>query len=436
MTVTAQAPGACTRISQEAATRGLAVAQVPRRFVREEWGGTETVILETSVRLRERGHETSIVCPNALASSNEEEMRGVSIRRYPYFYPYLGLGSEARRQLDKKGGSMFSFSLMRALRRMPSLDLVHLHTMKRVGGIVRHVCRRRRIPYVVSLHGGLFDVPAQEAASFTAPTRGTLEWGKLLGWWVGSRRVLDDAAAVICVGKEEAERVRARYPDQRVVRLPNGVDQTRFESGDGGRFRRERGIPAGSRVLLAVGRIDPQKNQRFAVRLLREVLEQDPATRLVLIGPVTDAAYERRVRAEVRELGVDDRVDLVAGVDPFGQEIVDAYHAADAFLLPSIHEPFGIVILEAWSAGVPVIASRVGGVPSFVDDGVDGLLCPPNDIGAFLGAWRRLSDEVALRDSMVSAGRAKVAREYDWRTVTGQLVDLYEEVVRANPLRQ
>ena len=76
----------------------------------------------------------------------------------------------------------------------------------RTGGIGRYVARRRGIPYVVTLHGGVFDVPAEEAQSLTDPTRGTLEWGKVLGWWVGSRRVLDDAAAILCVGLEEQRR--------------------------------------------------------------------------------------------------------------------------------------------------------------------------------------------------------------------------------------
>lgn len=166
------------------------IVQVPRRFVRSHWGGTETVILETSKRLLAKGHETKIICPNALAPSNAETVEGVEVIRTPYFYPYFGLSSQAKNLLDLKGGNLFSFALMKALKKERELDLIHLHTSKRTGGIARYVAMKRGIPYVVSLHGGLFDVPVEEAATWTEPTTNAYEWGKILGWWVGSRRVL------------------------------------------------------------------------------------------------------------------------------------------------------------------------------------------------------------------------------------------------------
>ena len=167
--------------------------QVPRRFVRQAWGGTETVILETSRRLPELGHETEILCPRALADGDEETIDGVKVRRTGYFYPYLGLSAEAKGQLDRKAGNLVSFPLLRELLTRPDLDLVHLHTGKRLGGMVRTAARVRGIPYVVSLHGGVHDVPEEEARTWTEPTAGTWEWGKALGWCFGSRRVLDDA---------------------------------------------------------------------------------------------------------------------------------------------------------------------------------------------------------------------------------------------------
>jgi len=192
----------------------MKVIHVPRRFVRSEWGGAETVILQIGKRLLAMGHETEIFCPNALASADRETVDGVDVTRFPYFYPYLGLSAEAKKRLDHKAGNLFSFALMRALQRVPDLDLVHLHTGKRLGGICRRVARGRRIPYVISLHGGVFDVPEEEARTWTEPTQGAFEWGKALGWWVGSRRVLDDAAAILCVGKREQEEAEAAFNEE------------------------------------------------------------------------------------------------------------------------------------------------------------------------------------------------------------------------------
>lgn len=405
------------------------IAQVARRFARSDWGGTETVVLETSRRLRARGHRNEIVCPRALADVGRETIEEVPVTRTPYFYPYWGLSPESRRALDLKGGNLFSFSLMRWLARRPGLDLIHAHTQKRLGGIVRHVARRRGIPYIVSLHGGCFDVPAEEARRWTTPTRGAVEWGKALGWWVGARRVLEDAEAVVCVGQREAELAQSRLPEQRVVHLPNGVDPCRFERGDGPRFRRQHGIPPSATLLTVVGRIDPQKNQKLAVDALDALAGRRPDLHLALVGHVTSDAYRDALHREICNRGLGGRVTLIPGLDTQSDALRDAYHAADVVLLPSTHEPFGIVVLEAWAAGRPVVASRVGGLTSLVDDGHDGLLVPPGDTAALVGAVERLVDDAPLRHRLAERGRDKARRNYSWDRITDQLLNLYLEVL-------
>ncbi|KPJ97178.1 MAG: hypothetical protein AMS20_17515, partial [Gemmatimonas sp. SG8_28] len=309
----------------------MKIAQVPRRFVRSAWGGTETVVLETTKRMRARGHDAFVLCPDALADEAQETMAGVPVQRVPYFYPYAGLSAHARDEFDRAGGNMFSFTLLRELQRAPQLDLIHLHTGKRVGGIGRYVARRRRIPYVVSLHGGVFDVAHAPAARWTRPSRRAVEWGKVLGWWVGSRRVLFDADAVLCVGKRERDLAEQALPNQRVEYLPNGVDIERFAAGDGAAFRRRHAIPASARLVLTVGRVDPQKNQLAAIDALQGLRAGGLDAHLALIGPVTDEAYAHQVRRSVADHGLTAHVTLLPGVTPDSHELVDAYHAADVF---------------------------------------------------------------------------------------------------------
>jgi glycosyltransferase involved in cell wall biosynthesis len=406
--------------------------QVPRRFVRQAWGGTETVILETSRRLPEIGHETEILCPRALADEDEETIDGVRVRRTSYFYPYLGLSEEAKGQLDRKAGNLVSLPLFREILTRPGLDLVHLHTGKRLGGMVRTAARARGIPYVVSLHGGVHDVPAEEARTWTEPTRGAWEWGKALGWCFGSRRVLDDAAAILCVGEGERRLTQEKHPDQRVEYLPNGVDVAGFEHGEGRRFRDAHGIPAGAELLLVVARIDPQKNQALAIDVVRALAEERPDLHLVLAGPVTDPAYAASLRDSARVQGVGGRVHFIEGLAPRSQDLVDAYHAADLVLLPSIHEPFGIVTLEAWAARRPVVASRTGGVPFLVDDGLDGALLPPSDTAGWVRTVRSLLDAPESRRALAASGWRKAATEYDWDRITARLGVLYEDVARSS----
>lgn len=405
----------------------MRIIHVPRRFTRRAWGGTETVVLELASRQRALGHEASVVTTTALDPTASEMVDGVPVERFPAFYPYLGLGAAERDQLDRKGGNLFSFALRRRLRRGPAFDLLHLHTGKRLGGIGRQAAMHRGVPYVITLHGGAFDVPAAEAATWTAPSRGTIEWGKALGWWVGARRVLEDAAAVICLAPAEAREVAARMPRARVEVIGNGVDATRFAAGSGARFRARHGLPAGVPLLAVIGRVDVQKGQLDAVRAL-SLLATHPAPHLLLAGPVTREDYAAQVLEETRRLGLEGRVTLLPGLVPGSQDLVDAYHAADLVLVPSHHEPFGLVVLEAWAAGRPVVATRTGGIPSFVEDGRDALLTEPRAPEALAGAADRLLADHALRAALAHAGTAKATTGYSWDAVLARHLELYQDV--------
>lgn len=413
----------------------MRVLQLARRFAKEDWGGTETVILETSKRLLVMGHKTEVLCTMATAKTDSDSIDGLSIRRFRYFYPYIGLSREAKHVLDKKGGSPFSFQLMRAIKRLPDLDLIHLHTGNRIGGIGRHVAKKRGIPYVVSLHGGVFDMPQEEAASLAAPTKGAFDFGKALGWWVGSRRVLQDANAILCVGYHESQLTQEHFPDKRVVYLPNGADTQRFARGDGPGFRRKHTIPNDARIVLTVARIDSQKNQLLPVRTLPELLKMAPNTHVLLIGNVTNRAYHEKLVQAVKKSNVEAHVTIIPGIAAGSRELVDAYHAANVFLLPSIHEPFGIVVLEAWAAGLPVIASNVGGIPHFVDNGKDGLLFDPDDERSFLDAFAAILRDKTFSANLAANGRNKARAEYDWDIMARRLVGIYEEVLDENSLR-
>lgn len=406
------------------------IVQLPRRFTRTHWGGTETYVLEVSKRLLRRGHGTTILCPNALAACDAEVMHDVPVRRMPYFYPYLRLNAQARKQLDLCGGSLFSFDLLRALWAFPQLDLIHLHTGRRPGAIGRYVALKRRIPYVVSVHGGVFDVPADEEARRQV-TRGAIEWGKVLGWWVGSRRVMEDAAAILCVGKTEYRKTLERFPRKRVLYMPNGVDAERYRHGDGLAFRKRWKIGASARVVMTVGRIDPQKNQKVLLELLPRLRQSHPDAHLLIVGHVTHETYYGELLRLVASLP-DGSVTIIPGLDPETNELVDAYHAADCFVLPSVHEPFGIVILEAWASGLPVVANAVGGIPGFVEDGCSGLLCDPQDSGSLLHSISTVLAQFGLSRELAERGRRTASNDYSWERVTQRLIGLYEELVYEN----
>lgn len=407
----------------------LSIIQIPRRFVTSDWGGTETVVLETSRILAAEGHDNRIWTSMALADAKQVKIQGVPVRRFGYFYPYLGLSEKAARNLDYKGGNLFSFSLLCALFRQPELDIIHLHTGKRMGGIGRLVAKWRKIPYVIALHGGHFDVPDSQAKALADPTTGLLEWGKVLGWLVGSRRVIDDAAAIICLGANEETALRKQWPDKKIVRLENGVDAGAFSQGDGPRFKKKFNVPSGAFTVLCVGRIDPQKDQLSAIKSFELFRNRFADAHLVIVGHVTDQQYFQGVAAAVANSPHKDAITLIPGVSRDTTDLIDAYAAASCFLLTSRHEPFGIVILEAWASRLPVVASEVGGIPSFVENGTDGLLAPAGDITAFAQHLADIHENTAKAASIAEVGFSKASSRYSWNTITRRLEDLYYEVI-------
>lgn len=405
------------------------IVHVPRRFVAEEWGGTETVILEISRQQQRAGAQPEVFTSLALARERKEQIHGVPVRRFPYCYPFLGLSRADRAALDKKGGNLLSLSLLRALVSVPDVRLFHAHALNRLGGTVRTAARLRGKPFVVSLHGGVFDVPEAERTQMLRPIANKPEWGRVFGALLGSRRLLEDADQVICVGRTEAEKAKARLGHDRVAYLPNGVDTAKFALADGDAFRSKHAIPRGAFLVLNVSRIDAQKNQRLLLEAFARLRSACPEAFLVVVGPETQPDYAAQLREFIGAKGLADCVRLLPGMRHDDPDLVAAYHACDAFVLPSRHEPFGIVVLEAWSAGRPVVASAVGGVKTLIRDGETGLLFDPEATDAsdaLERSLRRLARDPALRRSLGQAGRAEARTCYDWREIHCQLEALYE----------
>jgi glycosyltransferase involved in cell wall biosynthesis len=402
------------------------ILHVPRRFVEHEWGGTESVLANLLAAQKAAGWEPEIHTSLALSTVRAETWRGIEVRRYPYVYPFFGLSAAQKAAMDKKGGNLVSWSLLRGLWRRPGVRLLHAHVLKRPGGIVRTAARLRGLPYVVTLHGGIFDVPKAELASLTEAQEGKPEWGKLAGALLGSRRVLDDAGAVICVGRVEAEKARAALPHDRVHHIGNGVDCAFFSQGDGAAFRARHGLPAEARVVLCVSRFDPQKDQLLVVEAFDAVAARHPDLHLVLAGPATLAEYVARIDARIAASPHAGRIRRLGALAPGSAELAGAFQAAEVFMIASRHEPFGIVALEAWSAGLCVVASTAGGLADLVRDGETGLAFAPGDAAGAATALGRALEDRALAGRCATAGRLRAEGEFSWARIAEQTERAYQ----------
>ena len=386
----------------------LKIAHVVRRYSPAEWGGTETVVMHTVEEQRALGHDPRVFCTAALQPPDARSTEDVAF--FPYFYPYFPMPAADRLKLDKKGGSPYAPKLFKAVAAFRP-DVIHIHAGGRLACAAVKLAKRLGVPSVISLHGGAAAVPASELEEMLKPLKGKFPYGAILDRLFGLRfDPLAKVDVIICISHEEERRLKEKYPGRNVQYLPNGVD--------GGDVRAA--ARPGSNILC-VSRIDYQKNQLALV----ELLAARPGCRLTLVGPITARWYADKIAARAKELGVGDRLTLVPGLPPGSAELEAAFASADVFVLPSVHEPFGIVALEAMARGIPLIASNVGGLPDFVKDGENGLLFDPSDPANLVRAFDRL---VALPpervNTMVSAARA-TADQFTWRSVIDRLMRLY-----------
>lgn len=399
------------------------VIHVMRRFVPQKWGGTESVVFNLARENIRCGMENQVFCTDMFMHPGREVFQSVPVRRFPYLFPWLFLDEEAKGKLRLKGGSPLSFGLFRALCREHGLSLIHAHVQHRLGGIARTVARLRGIPYVVSIHGGYLTLPEEQSRQMQDPFRGKPEWGKVFGWLLGARRVLDDADAIICVGRDEHVAIAQRYGDKAHY-VPNGVNTELFRSADAALFRQHAGLKPGEKLALCVSRMDYQKNQLLLVRAFARFAATRPEWKLALIGAVTVEEYRTSVMAAVKQAGLEERVIFIPGFAPDDPLLPSAYKAADVFVLPTVHEPFGIVILEAWAAGVPVIATRIGGIPGFTHDGEDIMLFEKDNEHELVRHLTRLAEDPAWGERLRQQASREVMR-YDWAEVARQMRTIY-----------
>lgn len=178
--------------------------------------------------------------------------------------------------------------------------------------------------------------------------------------------------------------------------------------------REQLGAPAGAFVVLGVGRFVRRKG----FHTLIEAIAASPGAHLCLLG---EGEEEQNLRQQAREQGVADRVHFAGWqTDPNPW-----LSACDAFCMPSLHEPLGNVILEAWGAGVPVIASRSEGPSWMMTDGADGLLYPIGDAAGLAAAIARLRSEPGLGARLVQGGHQTLERSFSRAAVTQAYIHLF-----------
>ncbi|MBC7327226.1 glycosyltransferase [bacterium] len=174
--------------------------------------------------------------------------------------------------------------------------------------------------------------------------------------------------------------------------------------------------------LINVGKFKKAKNHLLLIEAFSRAARINPNLRLILVG---DGRLRKKAEKRVNELGLEGKVSFLGWRSDIPKLLADC----DIFVLSSDWEGFGIVLIEAMSAGKPVIATRVGGVPEVVDEGETGILVPPRDPDALAGAILKLAEDGRLREEMGRKGREKAMREFHISKAIQNYDRLYREML-------
>lgn len=305
----------------------------------------------------------------------------------------------------------------RALRALTALfrerryDIVHTHTSK-AGLLGRVAARRAGVPVVVHTpHGHIFH------GYFSGPVTAFFV---LLERYAARRS--DRLIALTERGiREHLDRGVGR-PEQ-WLSIFSGIDLAPFEQARTRReeVRRRLGVDNGELLVGAVGRLEAVKGFAYFIDAARVVLAAAPRARFVLAG---DGSLAGTLRERARDLGA--RFQFLGLRD----DVPELMAAMDLFVLPSLNEGMGRVLLEAGAAALPRVATAVGGVPDIIADGITGALVPPADPDALAQAMLRLLADPAQRERLGTAAHGAVVPAYGLEHMVARLEDLYEQLLK------
>ena len=213
--------------------------------------------------------------------------------------------------------------------------------------------------------------------------------------------------------------------------IHNFVDYRRFsEVGEEKRtvMRAALNVPAAALLIGSIGDVIPEKGLIHVVRALQKIRPAVPAARLLVVGGGS-TAYRAQVEREAEQLGVDSMI-IWAGRRT---DVADIMTALDVFVLPSLAETFSLVTAEAMAAGLPVVATAVGGVPECVMAGETGLLVPPADEDALANALIGLLRDAPLRRQLGDAARNRVRELFSPETQVPRIEATLAQAARRRP---
>ena len=348
------------------------------------WGGQENRTLQECLQLRARGVELMLVCPPDSGLSRRAHEQGFAVAEVAM-----------PRSLDP----LVVFRIAAVMRRFRP-DVVNTHSGRDtiLAGLAARLVRPR--PLVVRTRHLILPITS----------RATYSW-------------LPDHVVTVSVAVRE-NLITAGVPPQRITAITTGVDCRRFDPAIvAPGLRKELNLADDAFVVGMVAILRMKKGHQDLLDAAVDVVKAIPQAIFVIAG---DGPQRENTERGIAERGLQAHVRLLG----LRRDIPEVLRSLDLFVLPTHEEAFGTSYLEAQAMGLPVIATRVGGVPEAVHEGVTGLLVPAKDPQALAAAIIELGRDPLRRHAMSAAGRPWVQAEHTTERMAERMIALYEALLR------
>ncbi|MBI4719618.1 MAG: glycosyltransferase [Planctomycetes bacterium] len=358
-------------------------------------GGLAPHVTELSEALHRRGHEIHVFTRVGMGQSSYDLIGGVHYHRCPY-EPHADFVLSTQRMCDSFVWHMAETEHFLGA----AFDVVHGHDWLATKAIVPAKDRHHR-PTVLTIHSTEYGRCGNSLWDDEMSGRiRALEWE---GTYVADR--------VICVSRTLGDEVHRLYhvPTDKLFPIYNGVDPSRYDGPVDVRKVRDRySLRLDDPVVLFAGRLTWQKGPDLLIDAIPRFLDEHPRAKVVFAG---DGDMRAGLEQSAEAGGLSRAIRFLGHRN--GRELVDLFKSVDLVCVPSRNEPFGIVILEAWSAEKPVVATRIGGPTEFVDHGRTGLTVDPAVEPIGRGVAEVIADADAAR-TMGLNGRREVESRFSW----------------------
>lgn len=350
-----------------------------------------------------KGHRVTVLTSHAPGFPRRETTRGVAIVRV------RTVGKKDR--ATSTGLSMLAYlvcgslHLLRHRRALATINVVNTHFVVPTGPLGWIAARLLRRPHVLTIIGGDIYDPTKRSS----PHR---HWAlRIVNRWL-----MNSAQRVIAISSDTRGRAELHYGVQRPIQVINyGFDPPRDWQPP------KRAKDRGSYRLIAVGRLIERKGFTHLIRALAIL---PPDVKLTIVG---DGRLEKSLRTQARTLGLNGRIEWL-GFQP-RERIYEHLGRADCFVLSSLHEGLGIVVQEAMYAGLPIVATNIGGQVDLITEERNGVLVPVGDPQALASAIHRLYEDRELGTAIAAQNRRDIERYFIEHNAE-EYVDIFRELAR------